>query len=98
MLNLSQGKPGWFLPVSVNHAVRDWIGAKACTGLGSIANHVDLDMLTLHNQPERLTATAGAGIYATVARRYRLAVFGVWERYGNRTSRAFASLTLSVKL
>ncbi len=96
--NLVRGKPGGFMPVTASYPVLPWLTFKAGAGYGSIADHVDMEIATFYSQTERLVATARAGLDATVLKRYRLAGFGAWERYGNSTGRVYASLTLSVKL
>jgi hypothetical protein len=96
--NLVRGKPGWFVPVTASYPVLPWLALKAGAGYGSIADHVDMEIATFYSQAERLIATARAGLDATILKRYRVAGFGAWERYGNNTGRIYASLTLSVKL
>ncbi len=96
--NLVRGKPGWFVPMTASYPVLPWLTFKAGAGYGSIADHADLEIVTFYTQAERLVATARAGADATVLKRYRLAGFAAWERYGNNTGRVYASLTLSVKL
>ena len=96
--NLVRGKPGWFVPMTASYPVLPWLTLKAGAGYGSIADHADLEIVTFYTQAERLVATARAGLDATVLKRYRVAGFGAWERYGNSTGRVYASLTLSVKL
>ena len=97
-LNLSPGKPGWFLPLSLRFDILPWLGAKTLAGLGTIADYVDLEVPTLYNQSERLVATMRAGVDATVRRRFRAALFAAWERYDDRSNRFFVSLTLSAIL
>jgi hypothetical protein len=96
--NLIRGKYGWLVPVTASYPVLPWLTLKAGAGYGSIADHVDLEIATFYTQAERLIATARAGLDATVLKRYRVAGFAAWERYGNRTGLVYVSLTLSVRL
>lgn len=97
-LNVSGGKVGFLVPVNGEWAALPWLVAKASAGIGSISDHVDLDIPTLYNQTQRLTATARIGADLVPVPRLLLSVFGAWERYDDKTGGLFASLALSVKL
>jgi hypothetical protein len=102
VVNRTKQRFGWLIPVEIGYAPWRWLQAQAGASLGSIANHADLAVPVLYNQPERLLSQVRAGAEYSGLRvqraglSFKLSGYVAWERYDNSLQRLFPSLALAV--